>query len=477
MLRRAILGIALFLFVAPASPVLALDLLEFQDKMKKHIANLSSKTTAAVRMEVMGSGLPIFSHNENRKMIPASDAKLITVMAALEKLGPGFTFETKVFQEGEDLVIAGNGDPYLVSERLWLLARSVARLGIGKIRSIKVNNSAFAQTYAGLREFEGSGEPFTALVSASALNFNSVEIHVVPGNGSKAKLEAGPFQNPYAILKNEVQVNGGSGKSITVKALGAEGNRQTFLVSGSIGRRAAPVVVYAAVSMPEAHLASAFAALLRKEGVAVANDYGGLAINPIPASREPLASLESLPLQDLVRLINNYSNNFMTEEIFLALSADPGKAASMSRSKEVVGEYLRRHEACAESSLENGSGLHWETRVSARCFTETIQDAYREFLSFADLLGSLPAGGSTGTLKSRFKRNGSSFQPLKVRGKTGTLWSKQVVTSLAGVTATGTGEKVVFSLIENDQRNDPALLRELKEWEDKCLELVQQLRL
>jgi D-alanyl-D-alanine carboxypeptidase len=127
--------------------------------------------------------------------------------------------------------------------------------------------------------------------------------------------------------------------------------------------------------------------------------------------------------------------------------------------------------------MANGSGLSWESRVSAHCFVETMEFAYGEFRVFADLLGSLPAGGETGTLKSRFKRAGKEFDVRKVRGKTGTVWSKQVATSLSGVTVAGSGEKVLFSLIENDQRNDPGLLHGLKEWEDRCVELVQQLRL
>lgn len=460
-----------------SAPAHGLDLKAFQEKMKKHVASLSGKTTAAVRMEVLGAGTEVFSHNDERKMIPASDAKLITVLSALEKLGPGFSFETKVFKRGEDLVLAGNGDPYLVSERLWLLARSVARTGVKKVGAIKVNNSAFTQTYSGLREFEGSGEPFTALVSATALNFNSQEIHVVPGPGGKPKLEAGPFENPYAILKNEVTVTGGSGKNITVRPIDTDGIRQTFVVSGSIGRKAGPAIVYGTVANPEAHIASAFAALLRHEGVEVAKDYGGPDTALVSAEEEPLASLESLSLQDLVRLLNLYSNNFMAEEIFLSLSVAPGERASLEKSKQVVAGILKKHSACQSSSLENGSGLNWDTRVTARCFAETTQNAYRDFLVFADLLGSLPAGGQTGTLRNRFKHSGADFQAGKVRGKTGTLWSKQVVTSLTGVTATASGEKIVYSLIENDERNDPGLLRGLKDWEDKCLELVQQLDL
>lgn len=444
--------------------------------MQKHLDTLSKKTKPAVRIEVLGTGQELFSRNEDEKMIPASNAKLITAMAALEKLGPGYTFETKVLKQGNDLVIASNGDPFLVSERLWLLAREVARSGIKKVGSIRVNNGAFDETYRGLTDFQGSGEPFTALVAATSLNFNSLEVHVIPQPGSaKPRLEAGPVNSSYVKWKNEVVQNGGSGKNISVRPLGDDGQSETFVVSGSIGKNAEPVIVYGTVSNPEAHIAAAFAALLRQEGITVGKDFGGVESGPVKG--DTVAKLESLPLQDLVRLFNTYSNNFMAEEIFLALGSAGGGTATVAKSQTVVSDFLAKHPACAGAKMLNGSGLHWDTRLSARCFTQTIQDGYRDFRVFADLLGSFPAGKETGSVKHRFRSLGQDFEALKVRAKTGTLWSRQAVSSLTGVTSAASGEKVVFSLIENDQRNNPELLRELKDWEDRCLELVQKLRL
>ncbi|MGZ3650450.1 MAG: D-alanyl-D-alanine carboxypeptidase/D-alanyl-D-alanine endopeptidase [Bdellovibrionota bacterium] len=451
----------------------ALTLTEFQEKMRAHMGELPGKAAASVRMEVLGNGQALFTHNDDVKLIPASDAKLITAAAALEKLGAGFTFETRVFHSGENLVITSNGDPYLVSERLWLLARDVARSGIKKVAAIQVGTAAFSETYKGLTDFEDSGEPFTALVSPTALNFNSLEIHVIPEGGKHPRVEAGPVPSSYAEIKNELTETGGSGKAITVKPLGFEGGKETFLVSGAIGRNSAPVVVYGIVSNPEAHIASVFAALLRKEGITVGKDYGGNVGEPAGTL---VASQESLPLQDLVRLFNTYSNNFMAEEVFQAIGANGGPS-SLKKSAQAVAEFLQREPNCKESVMTNGSGLSWDTRISAHCFTEIIQNAHREFRVFADLLGSLPAGGQTGTLKNRFKRAGEDFEAGKVRGKTGTLWSKQLATSLTGLTSTASGEKVIFSLIENDQRKDPSKLAGLKGWEEKCLELVQQLRL
>jgi D-alanyl-D-alanine carboxypeptidase/D-alanyl-D-alanine-endopeptidase (penicillin-binding protein 4) len=465
----------LLLFVPAVAHALTLP--EFQERMKKHVESLSGRVTASVRIEVLGKDQALFSHNEDTRLIPASGAKLLTATAALEKLGAGYTFDTQVLRRGEDLLLVSDGDPYLVSERLWLLARDVARYGVKKVASIRVATGAFGETYRGLTEFEDSGEPFTALVSPVALNFNSLEIHVVPSDGKKPVVEMGPVATAFAEIKAEVSQNGGKGHQLSVKPLGMHEGKEGFLVSGSIGRNGPPVTVYGIVAQPEAHIASVFAALLRKEGVSVAKDFGGVLAESSP-SGELVADEESLPLQDLVRLYDTYSNNFMAEMTFLALgAASGGKPATVVKAQAAMAQFLARHPACKDSTMTNGSGLSWDTRVSARCFTETLAFAYREFRVFADLLGSLPSGGETGTLKSRFKRGGEDFDAEKVRAKTGTLWSKQLATSLTGITSTASGEKVLFSLIENDQRNDKSGLRVLKEWEDKCVELVQQLRL
>lgn len=457
------------------SPASTLTLEEFREKMKKHVASLSGKTTAAVQIEVLGKGTELFSHNATGKIIPASNTKLITTIAALEKLKSGFRFETKVMKKGDDLILVGNGDPYLVSERLYLLARDVARTGVKQVESIQVNNGAYAENYRGLMDWDNSGEPFTAVVSPTSLNFNSVEIHVIPGEGKRPRVELGPTPHGYGILQNEVTY--GARRDLSVRPLKVSGDKETFLVSGTIPRGSPPVIVYASVNLPESHIAHAFAALLREQGVAVKKDFGGASFAPLTGARE-IASSEGPPLLDLVRSYNTYSNNFMTEQVFLAYgAATAAGSASMDKAREAIKGFLRGYPACREAVVENGSGLSWNTRISAKCFSETIQASYRDFRVFADLLGSLPVGGQTGTLRTRFRKLGSDFDPQKVRGKTGTLWSKQVVTSLVGFTQTASGEPVVFALIENDQRNDPGQLSVLKDWEDKCVEYIQQLRL
>ncbi len=453
-----------------------LSLDQFQGKMKSHMGTLSKKATASVRVEVLGSGRELFSFQPEKNLIPASNAKLITTISALDRVRPGFQFKTEVYLKDGDLWVRGGGDPYLVSERLYLLARDIARHGVKKIKNIKIDNSNFRDDYRGLIDWDNSGEPFTAMVSATSFNFNSVEFHILPQQKERlAKVEVGPTPHDYAIIRNEVQMVGGARRSVTVTPLKVEGNKEVFLVKGTLGRDASPMILYASVNRADSYFAHALAALLKKEGVDVGNDFGGRAT--VPAGTEKIAEQESLPLLDLVRLFNTYSNNFMTEQVFFALGSKMEQPASIEQSRKAIGEFLQKLPSCSTVYLENGSGLSWNSRMNAKCFAESLQWNYRDFRGFADLLGGLPVGGNTGTLKSRFKKLGDEFQTEKVRAKTGTLWSKQVVTSLVGFTQAKSGELVLFIFLENDERNDPGQLSVLKDWEDKAVDYIQQLSL
>jgi len=453
------------------------NLEKFQKKMNQHVKNISKGTKVSVQIEVMGSGQELYSSGANVALNPASNTKLITTLAALEILGPAYTFKTTALKRGDDLVLSGNGDPFLVSEKLYLLARSVARSGHEKFRSVKIDRSAFSEVYRGLTNFDIKGEPFSALIDATSGNFNSLEVHVnAESKGKRPRIEVRPTPHGYGIVKNEVRMVSGSKRDLALRQVKVVGHKEEFVLVGTMGREALPAVVYGSVSLPDSYLAHLFAALLRKEGVTVENDFGGVS-SPNEGGGE-LAQIESPPILDLIRLFNTYSNNFMTEQVFHAVGAvSKGYPASLKKSQDAVGAFIREQEACKNAVIDNGSGLSWATKISAKCFTEILQHSFRDFRYFADLIGSLPVGGNTGTLRNRFKRLGGDFDPQKVRAKTGTLWSRNVVTSLVGFTRTKSGEPVLFALIENDERNDTDRLAQLKDWEDKCVEYIQELEL
>ena len=90
-------------------------------------------SAVAIQVQPVQNGaahLPRLAVNAARAMNPASTMKLVTSFAALELLGPTFTWKTQAFVTGTlngdtlegDLILKGGGDPKLTIENFWLLS-------------------------------------------------------------------------------------------------------------------------------------------------------------------------------------------------------------------------------------------------------------------------------------------------------------------------------------------------------------------
>ncbi len=144
------------------------------------------EAAVAVLLQEVGSGRTLLSHNAQAPMNPASVAKLLTTIAALDQLGPAWTWATPVWLNGPveggvldgSLHIQGSGDPKLVIERVWLL----------EIRGdIVLDRSAFAPATGSPADFDGDPtRPYNVQPDALLLNFKSVTYTFVPDAASRA---------------------------------------------------------------------------------------------------------------------------------------------------------------------------------------------------------------------------------------------------------------------------------------------------
>ena len=141
------------------------------------------------------SGLPRLSHRAEVSVNPASLMKLVTTSAALELLGPSFTWRTPVYVEGVvregvlqgNLYVRGQGDPRLGVEKLWQLMRRVQGLGIQRIEGdIVLDRSAFEVPWRDPGSFDGEPlRPYNATPDALLINFKSLLIHWVPDRAAQ----------------------------------------------------------------------------------------------------------------------------------------------------------------------------------------------------------------------------------------------------------------------------------------------------
>jgi len=111
------------------------------------------ESAVGLLVQDLDGGEPVVALNADSVMNPASTMKLLTTFAALELLGPSFTWRTEMVtqapQRGDvldgDLVIRGSGDPRLTQEAFWLMLRTLRARGIREIRGdLVLDRSAFA---------------------------------------------------------------------------------------------------------------------------------------------------------------------------------------------------------------------------------------------------------------------------------------------------------------------------------------------
>ncbi len=88
----------------------------------------------------------LYTRNHRQLMRPASSMKIVTAITALDQLGSGYNYETRVYYTGhiESRTLVGNVycvggfDPTLTLDDVTALAMSVQRLGIDSIRGLLV---------------------------------------------------------------------------------------------------------------------------------------------------------------------------------------------------------------------------------------------------------------------------------------------------------------------------------------------------
>lgn len=107
----------------------------------------------AVGIEVreVGARKPLLSLNADHPMNPASTMKLLTTYAALDLLGPAYTWRTEAWLDGElkdgvlegNLVLKGYGDPKFTVEQFWLWLTELRARGLREIRGDLVLDRSF----------------------------------------------------------------------------------------------------------------------------------------------------------------------------------------------------------------------------------------------------------------------------------------------------------------------------------------------
>ena len=392
-------------------------------------------------------GAPRLAHRADVAVNPASVAKLATTFAALELLGPNYSWTTPVYLDAPvrngvlegNLYLKGQGDPKLVIERLWLLLRRVQALGVRRIAGdIVLDRSAFSLPAIDPAAFDGQPlRPYNAVPEALLINFKTVVVTLTPEAG-QARIRTEPalagVQWPSAVPL----AGGECGE--WPNALKADfSNPAQVRFAGSFPASCGERTWNIAYPDPAGYAPRAVAGLWREMGGELT---GQVRDGRVPAGLKPAFEWTSPPLAEVVRDVNKFSNNVMAQQLFLTLSLQQRGAGTFEGSREVLRAWWRERFGGEPPVTENGSGLSRTESITARQLGQLLQAGWVSPL-MPDYVASLPALGLDGTLRRQRQNVGLAHL------KTGSL---NDVSGVAGYVHGVQGRRYVLVAIANHAR-------------------------
>ena len=159
-----------------------------------------------------------------------------------------------------------------------------------------------------------------------------------------------------------------------------------------------------------------------------------------PAAADVLASVDSPPMADLVRMTNKPSDNFFAEMLLKDIAHQAAGRGTTAGGARVVVDFAR--DLRAPVRLVDGSGLSRANRAAPRRVVRFLA-AMTGRDEFDTWYASLPIAGRDGTLATRM-RSGAARR--RCHAKTGTLSN---VSALSGYCEARSGDLYAFSILMN----------------------------
>ena len=431
------------------------------------------------------TGETLYELNADHFFPPASNAKIFTTSLAFAALGRDYHFRTTLESKAPisggrlngDLILIGRGDPDLSNRRFpftgeWdregpaekviaeLADRAIAN-GLKEVTGDVVADDSY-YPYDPYPEGWTVGDLFFSFgAPVSAINFNDNTVTVDIKAGARAGDPAGVKIQPAAARDSlEVQVTTSASGAKTDLAVVRNPGPNFVLLRGTIPVGAAPAQVELAMTQPAETAGKALKEALEAKGVTVGgavrvlhspppvSDASGEPGKPEPV-QEPtdqtvLAEHISPPLLESIRLTNKISHNLHAEVLLREVGRQKYGTGSTAAGLKIEREFLQKIGiADGDVVLSDGSGLAPKDLVTPRALVALLRYALKQPWG-ADLESTFPVAGVDGTLDHRFaKTDAKGAMHAKTGGIDGTR-------ALSGYATTRRGEKVVFSILTND---------------------------
>lgn len=412
----------------------------------------------------------VLEHLADRARMPASTMKLVTTIAAMEKLGPVFRGRTELLASGDvkdgvlngDLILRGGGDIDLTPAVLEKMMQKVRNEGIRHVKGkFVIDRTLFNPTRldVGVPPFDEAPDAYYNVIPDAALvNGNLIELDM-RATDKAMKVVMAPALEGVSVASDMELIDAECDKwedgwKLPEVRQGAGGKLKVVL-QGTFPRNCAKVYSVSVIDRQEYAGRALKTAWKRVGGVF----RGDVVVGKAPADARLLSEHVSRMLPELVRDVNKSSDNLFARTLYLALGsleADPVLGSrpipgaetqtTLIRADATVREWMRSHGISDDGLvIENGSGLSRMERITPIQMAGILRAATKSNW-LPEIQASMPIAGVDGTMRRRLK---DSPAAQRARLKTGTL---RDVVGLAGYVQDAAGRQNIVVVMVNDER-------------------------
>lgn len=409
------------------------------------------------------SGEVVYARDEHKRFVPASNQKVLTTLAALERWGPDYRFHTAIEADGDlgpdgilvgDLVVRGSGDPTL-SERFYdddehplrMLVDDLHAAGLRRVRGDLVIDAL---------DWDSEVVEESWMWGDLAFGYGSVGGVFVLGEGrAVVEARAGAAGGPVSLRWTPVGDPTRFRSAVRVVGAGEDSDLSARIRRDGLGVEVTGTLtphevdtIELSVQDPVGEAGLVLRRLLSDRGIDV---DGSVVVRSDSLSCRTagcgagvaLAGLRSPPLIEIAAGILEPSQNWMAEQLLWSLGRTEGGRAGWEPGADAVAEILAEGFGIAsdEMVVRDGSGLSAYNLVTPRALVSALTAAHRRPWAAAYARALAEPGEADSTLERRLDGLRG-----RVFAKTGTITH---VTSLSGYIDTTDGRRLAFAILTN----------------------------
>lgn len=410
----------------------------------EYIKQLPAGANLALMVQKIGAPAPAIDYHSQQMALPASTQKVITALAALIQLGPDFRFTTTLETKGNvdngilkgDLIARFGGDPTLKRQDIRNMVATLKKSGVTQIDgNVLIDTSIFAS------HDKAPGWPWNAPPSAAIVDRNcfSVSLYSAQKPNDLAFIRVASYY-PVTMFSQVRTLPRGSADAQYCELDVVPGDLNRYTLTGCLPQRADPLPLAFAIQDGASYAGAILKQELKEAGIT----YRGTLLRQTQLN-EPgtiVASKQSAPLHDLLKIMLKKSDNMIADTVFRMIGHVRFNVPGTWRAgSDAVRQILRQQAGIdiGNTIIADGSGLSRHNLIAPATMMQVLQ-YIAQHDNELNFISMLPLAGYDGSLQYRAGLHQAGVDG-KVSAKTGSL---QGVYNLAGFITTASGQRMAF---------------------------------